>query len=176
MNFLSLKLILIILFPFGVIFFSCTGVDEPVLSNKAFAKALSSHLVDVKSYEIPKGVFRGALWPEKTDKNFTIWVISGSKELYFSIPAPASFVPYKKEVTEDWEIKFESKSSNKKIYTATKKDNSKLVKLELPIKKREYSFSVLSNDSGEEILIFMDISENITDKGLFGYVLIKNKP
>lgn len=53
-----------------------------------------------------------------------------------------------------------------------KKGTKKSVEVDLPLKKRKYSFFVLANSLGKELLIFADISENVTDQGLFGYVAI----
>jgi hypothetical protein len=57
---------------------------------------------------------------------------------------------------------------------ASKKDNSKTVQIELPLKKRKYSLNALKNLQGDELIVFMDISETVRDKGLFGYAIIKS--
>jgi hypothetical protein len=154
---------------------SCGNNVQLAPSNLVSATALSNHYVEVVSYEIPKGLFRGALWPQKDRKFFVIWNIDDGRETFFELKPPPEFVNYEKEVTADWEFKIIEKSRSSLKYSLRKKDGSKQLHLLLPIKKRDYSFYALDNSSGDEILIFMDISEKIIDSGLFGYVTITNK-
>jgi hypothetical protein len=158
-----------------VILTSCGSLEQPSHSQLASATALSNHSIEVISYEIPKGIFRGALWPQKDKKFFEIWVIDNSQEKFFELKSPPEFVNYEREVTANWEFKVIEKSDSSKKYLVRKKDGSKSLHMELPIKKRDYSFSVLNSSSGDEIVIFMDISEKIVDTGLFGYVTITDK-
>ena len=115
------------------------------------------------------------MWPQKDKKSFEIWIIDDGHEKFFELKSPPEFVNYEKEVTDSWQFKIIEKSDSYKKYLAHKKDGSKSLHVELPNKKRDYSFSVLKNSSGGEILIFMDISEKIVDTGLFGYVTIADK-
>lgn len=151
----------------------CEKIKKPVVSQVVSAKALSKNVIGIKSYEVPKGIFRGTLWPSETRRNFQIWIIDGKKDYYFDIPAPKEFGKNVKEVTKKWIFEVKNNLDNKITYLASRKDGSKSIQIELPLKKRKYNFSVLNNSSGEEILIFMDISENIIDTGLFGYIVIK---
>ena len=107
--------------------------------------------------------------------NFQIWLIDGDKEIFYDIPAPTGFNQYEKETTEDWNFKLLNATEAKQIYVASKEDSSKSIRLELPLKKRPYSFNVLKNLQGDELIVFMDISETVRDKGLFGYAVIKNE-
>ena len=152
----------------------CNNMKGPISSDVARVKAPSNHNVSIQSYEIPEGVFRGALWPSPDNINFQIWLIDGGKEIFYDIPAPPRFIEYEKETTEDWNFKLLDSTEGKQIYVASKKDNSKTVQIELPLKKRKYSFSALKNLQGDELIVFMDISETVRDKGLFGYAIIKN--
>jgi hypothetical protein len=154
---------------------SCGNHEQPLPSQLASATVLSNHFIEVISYEIPNGIFRGALWPQKDKEFFVIWIIDDGKEKYFKLKSPPEFVNYEREATDNWDIKIIEKSDSSKKYLARKKGGRKSLHLELPIKKRDYSFSVLNNSSGDEILIFMDISEIIVDTGLFGYVTITDK-
>ena len=165
----SLKLLVIM-----ILFLSCRKIKEPVLTHIPIANSIS-HNIQIQSYEIPKGIFRGVLWPSKEKKVFQIWLIVNHKEQFFDILPPEDFIDYEKQVTEDWTIKEKEKTNDKIVYLANKKDSSKSIELELPTKKRKYSFYILRNISGQELLIFMDISETIIDKGLFGFVLIRDK-
>jgi hypothetical protein len=158
-----------------IILISCGNHEQSALSEHAKAQALSNHSIEVVSYEIPKAIFRGVLWPNKGKKFFTIWIIDDDQEKFFELKSPPEFVNYEKEVTGNWEFRVIEKSDISKNYLVRKKDGSKSLHMELPIKKREYSFSVLNNSSGHEIVIFMDISEQIVDTGLFGYVIITDK-
>lgn len=164
-----IRCLLIILLIIG-----CNNMKSPISSDVAQVKALGNYNVIFQSYEIPDGVFRGALWPSLDNVNFQIWLIDGDKENFYDIPAPSGFTKYEKETTEDWNFELLESTNAKQIYVANKKDNSKTIKIELPLKKRKYSFNVLKNLQGDELIIFMDISETVRDKGLFGYAMIKN--
>ncbi len=148
-------------------------MDKPTPNKAVYAKALSNHIVKVRSYEIPMSIFRGVLWPSGNRKNFQIWIIDGQKELFFEIPVPVNFVNYHKEVTKNWRFTVRDDFETR-VCLAEKKDGSRSIQMELPVKKRSYKISVLDNSLGEEMVIFMDISETVVDKGLFGFVVIKN--
>jgi len=157
-----------------ILIIGCNNIKGPISSNAAKVKNLGNHSVKIKSYEIPDGVFRGSLWPNVSKKMFQIWLIDGNKEIFYDIPPPVGFKRYKKETTEDWVFEFLNSTDAKQIYIARKKNNMRVVKLELPVKKRDYSFNVLENIHGDELIVFMDISENVRDEGIFGYVIIKD--
>lgn len=160
----------------AILFLACGEIDKPVPSQNAHVQALSDHLVIIRTYEIPRGIFRGVLWPDSKEKNFLIWIIDKQKESYFQISAPTEFIDHIYDKTADWDVKVVNTQDNSITYIATKKNKTKSVQLELPRKKRPYVFYVLRNAAGTEMLIFMDISETVIDKtGLFGYVIIKNK-
>lgn len=152
----------------------CNNMKAPISSEVARAWSQTNHNVSIKSYEIPEGVFRGALWPSPNKGNFQIWLIDGGKEIFYDITAPSGFNEYEKETTEDWNFKLLDSTADKQTFVASKKDNSKSVKIELPLKKRKYSLNALKNMQGDELIIFMDISETVRDKGLFGYAIIKS--
>ncbi len=158
--------------PFSIALTACSNNTEPVLLNESDVKILSDPNVIPVVYEIPKSIFRGVLWPGDENENFKIWSIIWEEEKYHNIPAPKEFIDYK-VVTEQWNIRIVKKVGDVRVYRIEKNDKSKSMELELPIGKREYSFSVFENDSKNELLIFMDISEFIKDKGLFGYVMIQ---
>lgn len=152
----------------------CINMKKPIPSEVGKVRVQSKQKVDVQSYEIPEGIFRGALWPTPGNSNFQIWMIKGSKDVFFNIATPQGFKSYESETTKDWSFKLEDKTVSKQIFIVSRKDRSKSVTIELPYKKRGYSFDVLENKQGAELIIFMDISETIIDKGLFGYAVIQN--
>lgn len=154
-----------------LLFSACNALDKPVPSQAAEV-TLSSHVVSINSYEIPKGIFRGVLWPNKDNHDFQVWVINGSKEIFFKVPAPSELVTEIKEVTNDWIIKKIGVTKDKIAYSAVRNDDTKSLQFELPVKKSDYSFTVLSNSSGGEVILFMNTAENIVDNGLFGYIVI----
>ena len=154
---------------------SCGNHEQPLPSQLVSATVLSNHSIEVVSFEIPKGILRGALWPQEDKRFFEIWTIDDSQEKFFELKAPPEFVNYEREVTDRWKFDLIERSDTHKKYLAHQKNGSKSLHVELPIKKRDYSFSVLKNSSGDEILIFMDISEKIVDTGLFGFVVISDK-
>ena len=160
----------------ALLIIGCNNMKGPISSDAARVKAPIDYNLSIQSYEIPEGVFRGVLWPSQDNINIQIWLIDGSKEIFYDIPAPSGFNKYEKETTEDWNFKFLDSIEDKQIYAASKKDNSKTVQIELPLKKRRYSFNALKNLKGDEMIVFMDISETVRDIGLFGYAVIeKNK-
>jgi len=152
----------------------CNNMKSPISSDAAQVKAIGNHSVSFKSYEIPEGVFRGALWPSSNNVNFQIWLVDKDKEKFYDIPAPVGFDRYEKETIENWNFELLKTTEAKQIYVAKRNDDSKTIQLVLPLKKRPYNFKVLKNAQGNELIVFMDISETIRDKGLFGYVVIKN--
>lgn len=160
---------------FFIILTGCGIHEYPASSEHAKAQALSNHSIQIVSYDIPEGIFRGALWPSEGKNFFEIWIIDDGEEKFFNLEAPPEFMNYKKTALSEWEFKLIEISDSSKKYLVRKNDGSKSLHLELPIKKRDYSFTVLNDSSGNEILIFMDISERIVDSGLFGYVTIKDK-
>lgn len=149
-------------------------MKSPISSNTARVKAMGNQNVSFMAYEIPEGVFRGALWPSPNNVNFQLWIINGDKEKFYNVPAPSGFSQYEKETTEDWDFKLLKATEAKKVFVAQKEDSNKAIQIELPLKKRQYSFRVLKNSQGDELVIFMDISESIRDEGLFGYAVIRN--
>jgi len=118
---------------------------QPAPSQLASATALSNHSIEVVSYEIPKGIFRGAQWPQKDKKFFEIWIIDDGREKFFELKSPPEFVNYEREVTDSWQFKIIEKSDSYIKYLVNKKDRSKSLHVELPNKKRDYSFAVLNN-------------------------------
>lgn len=166
---MNFKIVLLIV----ILLTACGEWEKPVLSKNTNVQVISNNSVSIMSYEIPKGIFRGILWPDSENKNFVIWIVNSNRESFFNISAPREFID-NNDITDAWTIRKSTTSKNNRIiYLADRKDGSKSLQIDLPIKKREYSFSVLSNALGDELLIFMDISEKIVDKGLFGYVIIK---
>lgn len=154
-------------------FASCSEVDKPLPSQRAHAQALSGRIVTVKSYEIPKGIFRGVLWPESKEKNFIIWIIRDQKEIYFQVSAPSNFSDFSEDVTSAWDVQEITIQDNYVKYSVVKKNKTKSMNLDLPLNKRKYLFSVLKNITGEEMVVFMDISETISDRGFFGFVIVE---
>jgi hypothetical protein len=168
---MKLKTILILI----LILFGCEKANAPISVNIESAKALTNHIIAISSYRIPNGIFRGVLWPSKENPNFKVWLIEKGKEVYFDIGTPSEFTTYERGSSEEWKITLTESSNAFKTYSAHKIDGSKSLQFVLPKKRREYSFSVLMNSEGNEILIFMDISEDIVDKGLFGFIEITKK-
>ena len=156
------------------------SIKEPVLSQIVQVEVLTDHIIDVRSYELPKGSFRGVLWPSKNRKTFNIRIVSGNKfigynELFYNIQAPLEFSDKTINVTDDWIIEESVLPENRMIYLVRRKDEGKVFRLYMPPRKQHYSFSVLKNDNGDEIVLFMDLSEYVYDNGIFGYVVIRER-
>lgn len=167
----GLCIVFIISCSVSTILTACSGTEKPIPSNMANVRMLSDNKIISETFEIPKSIFRGVLWPSKGNENFQIWTIEGRKENFYNIPAPKNFTN-NTEVTKQWDIKAVKSKNETKLYKITKKDKSKSLELELPVKKRDYNFAVLKNESNNDLILFMDISEDIKDKGLFGYILV----
>jgi len=167
------------IFVLGVLILSLSacGLHKPIPDESGRVRALSNRIIGVKSYRIPVGVFRGVLWPGRDDPNFVVWVITKRREeLHFEIPTPEEFASITAAINPksdpDWNVQETKGSEGKVLYTIENKRDDKSVRLELPMKKREYSFAVLRNSAGKEMLVFMDIAEVVVDEGLFGYAML----
>lgn len=158
-----------------ILLVGCGGPGKPTLSHMLNVEALSAHDFYVKCYQIPKGVFRGVLWPTDRADYFKLWVIRKTNEAFYEVSAPSGFIFDKKSVSDQWLIKCTDRTDNITTYTAARKDGSALFRFQLPTKKTEYSFTVFRNNSSEEMLIFMDIHETNIDIGTFGYIIIKTR-
>ena len=101
-----------------ILFISCAPVKKPA-PNDAI-NIISDNALKSKSYDIPVGIFRGVLWPDPNEKEFTIWLIRKHKELFFKLSAPPEISNWKRQVTEQWQIKKTGSSSLMERYTATK--------------------------------------------------------
>ncbi len=159
---------------------SACGLYKPIPDESGRVKALSDGIISVKSYRIPVGVFRGVLWPGRDDPNFGIWIVTrGHGEPNFQIPTPEEFASITEAINPksdpDWNVQEIKGSEGKVLYTIESKRNNKSVRLELPVKKREYSFAILRNSAGKEMLVFMDISQYVVDEGLFGYAILSGQ-
>jgi len=170
----SIMNLLIIIVLAVLILSACSRLDKPVSSQAAKVKQ-SRHVVSINSYEIPKGIFRGVLWPNKDNKDFQVWLLDGSKEIFLKITAPSELMVETRDATKDWIIKKLGTTKDIITYSAIKNDGTKSVQFELPVRKTSYSFNILSNASGEEVLLFMNVAENVVDRGFFGYIVMKKQ-
>ncbi len=142
-------------------------------------KALTEHTTaTIKAYEIPYGKFRGMIQPISNCGYFDIWNFEKSwassqfrKEVFYHVPSEPEFPGTEEVVTDQWDITLHKKSFNL-IYQATKKDGTISLQIELPYKKRDYTFYVLQNDNDQELIVFGDLSEFVEDNGIFGYVFV----
>jgi len=171
--------IIIFLVAVGMCSYACS-LKEPVLSQIVQVELLTNNIIDSRSYKLPKGSFRGVLWPSINRKYYNIRIVSGNKiigykELFYNIQAPPEFIDKVADVTDDWTIEESVLPKNKMSYLVKRKDGSKALQLYVPLRKQHYSFSILKNDNGDEIVLFMDLSEYVVSNGIFGYVLLYNK-
>jgi len=161
----------------GMCLYGCLR-KEPVLSEVVQVEALTNHVVDIKSYKLPKGYFRGVFWPSASPQ-FEMWIVSGNKfigykELSYYIQAPYDFIDETTVVTDDWIIEESILPKNKMSYLVKKMDGNKAIRLSMPFKKQHFSFAISENEHGDEIVLFMSITEYVVDNGIFGYVVIKS--
>ncbi|MHC4069824.1 MAG: hypothetical protein ACYSR8_09670 [Planctomycetota bacterium] len=144
----------------------------PVISDAVSAEALTKHTTIVRSYEIPKGKFRGAIHPLRGQEYFSIWNIENNREVFYDIPSPQEFQGFDKDVTDEWAIHLQEIKGFMAIYQATRKDGAISLEFKLPAKKRPYVIYVLRMNKGQELIVFADLSETVIDKGLFGYICV----
>ena len=173
------KTIMIIFITVGVMCTYSCSLKEPVFSQIVQAEALTNHVVDIRSYKLPKGYFRGVFWSSESPQ-FEIWIILGNKfigkkTLYYNLLVPPEFIDNLANVTDDWIIEESVLPKNRMTYLIKRKDENKVIRLNMPFRKQHFSFAISKNDNGDEIVLFMDISEYVIGKGIFGYVIIKNK-
>ena len=138
----------------------------PVIYNEVSAEALTQHAVMIRAYEIPEGKFRGAIQPLDKRGYFEIWNIENKREVFYEIPSPRVFPGTEKIVTDEWNIRLQN-IGRRLMYQATRKDGVVSLKFKLPPKKRQYTIYVLRNNKHQELIVFVDLSEFIIDKGIF---------
>ena len=158
--------------------YSCS-LKEPLFSQIVQGEALTDHVVDIISYTLPKGYFRGVFWSSESP-HFEIWIISwnkiiGKKTLYYTLLVPPEFIDNIANVTDEWIIEESVLSKNKMTYLIKNNDESKVIRLNMPFREQHFKFTISKNDNGDEIVLFMDISEYVIGNGIFGYAIIKNK-
>ncbi len=156
-----------------VICIACGDESSLVENNIVKVLSSSSEPLVIKSYTIPHGIFRGVTWPSSEKPNFQIWIIKNMKEVFFLIPSSPETAKWKSRADNDWIIKEGLPSKSIKKYSISRIDGKKTLSIELPDRKRNYSFAILRGDADEETIVFMDVDEKITDTGLFGYVVMK---
>ncbi|MHC4758943.1 MAG: hypothetical protein ACYTE8_09820 [Planctomycetota bacterium] len=144
----------------------------PVISNKVSAETLTPHNVVIRAYEIPKGIFRGAIQPLNRNGYFAIWNIENKQEVYYDIPSPRGFLGTEKIVTDEWSIHLLEQKEDMEVYQAARKNEAVSLKFQVPFRKRAYTFYVLRNDKDQEMIVFADLSEFWIDRGVFGYIVI----
>jgi hypothetical protein len=163
------------LFPsLSFIMVACSLNNEPMRVYKGNVMSQHSDQSNLITYQIPRGKFRGILWPTPDNPNFRIWV-TNHEEHYYPIPAPHGFV-FEKTVTEDWEIKIIGQQEKEILYSLERKNKPCSMQIKLPIKKRGYDFYVLKGNGGNEVIVFGDIAgEPVFDwNGLFGYLPVRS--
>lgn len=163
---------LILLVSLVCFFISCEDNIAPELNNQI--NIISGNAKDAKSYDIPEGIFRGVLWPTPNELEFTVWIIRKNKEIYLKIPAPPEIARWEKQVTDQWQISEIQDLGTVKRYQAKKIDDVRPVVFDLPKKMIDYSFYVLADGNGRETILFMNISDKVTDSGLFGFIILNS--
>ena len=160
----------------GLLSIGCGRQEAPVTTDSATVQAESQHRFGVTSFIIPRGIFRGALWPSSSRGSFRLWVTIRGETRTLEIATPESFGPYEADVTKAWRVQPIPASYEGQLrFSMARHDGSVKFRLSLPQKQRPYSFWFLKNEEGNEICVFMDIAEQIVDEGLFGYVVIDSK-
>lgn len=164
----------VILITLMIIGIGCNNSSSiPMPNDEAHVLIESNHKIFIKSYTIPKGIFRGVLWPKSKQAFFQIWITIGNNDVFYDISVPDEVIPYNKDITGKWSFTPQKKHTIQQ-FLAKKKNSSKRVQLILPKRKVPFVFRVLENGNGDEMIIFMNIAEKIIHEGLFGYILIKS--
>lgn len=154
---------------------SCERQVIPEKIDSVAVRSLTEHTVHAEAYELPKGVFRGALWPTNEKNNtFELWLIRNGRELFFDIPPPDDFGFYEDDETNNWNISQSTMTDYQVRFNAERRDKKIAIYIELPIKNTDYGFKVIKGSKDKEMIIFMTITESIIDKGIFGFIMIEN--
>lgn len=167
------------LFKCSIIFFSVMALVSCVKSQLSvdmelvkIEKTTNAEIL-VFAYKLPKGIFRGALWPTLENNHFRIWYNSGKNDKFIKIPSPGNFLEFKLETNKKWTIKCENENN---ICTISNYRNTEKVLLKFSENFGPITFSIMRNEFNEDLIIFMNNSEEIIDVGIFGYLIMKPAP
>lgn len=162
------------IFLIGFLISGCSYNKMPHPSNEGYVRESNHCVAHITSYEIPKGIFRGVLWPSKSSTKFQVWTIIDNTDIYYDFPVPNAFSDKIWDVSTEWEIS-QKVEAGKIVYFIKRKSGMESLKIVLPTMKDKYVFSVLRNQKSQEIIVYMNISENTVDKGFWGYVILDPK-
>ena len=141
-------------------------------------RMISGKKIISDAYIIPYSVFNSVGYPFGEYQYFFIGVThygflnSSIIEKDYKIDVPIHLRQLK-EVDMEWRkevVKYDNKNI---LYSISNKDNSISFELELPVKKRKYTITILHEQTGFNMVLFMDIEDEISDKGLFGYIILE---
>jgi hypothetical protein len=126
--------------------------------------------VQSKCYELGQAEFRGVLWPTVRGGDFSVLLVTSRREYDFDIPGPA--FGWGQNVTEvrpassvpdtdnnGWDIRLFSTTFGTQLT------------VRLPQTRTPYIYE-LHLEGKAEALTFMNPSETVYQRGIFGYVLV----
>ena len=160
---------------------------QPLSASAYTVRSLSAHKVTSQAYTLPEADFRSIFWPYKDDDNsvgkFEMRIIKNHKEIFIDVKTPEGFHEdlrrydedfYKdgRFFTGDWVFEIKKELESEIIYSGNNAKKNVSLEITLPKKIADYEFVALRNKLNKEILLFFNISENVIERGIFGYVLL----
>lgn len=151
---------------------ACSVYEQPVQLSEPRATAISGHIISDISYRVPRGIFRGVLWPAANERYFRLWVIRNHSEIYYKVKPPVEMSGNEVETTDKWSIAERGGRAGIVVYSLANVDMSKVLRIELPSGVVGYSFAVLRASERLDVIIYLTMTDSVVGSGLFGYVCI----
>lgn len=141
--------------------------------DSATGKDGTGHTFPIEAYKIPRGEFRGVLWPTSERKTFQIRVIKNRRDHLFDVPSPAGPMGGGKDL-KDWSVDHVRLTPKNSTFRFSPGDSRGELELSLPVSPTPYRFYRLkSSAKNEEFLIFQNIAEGVDTEGVFGFLPVK---
>jgi hypothetical protein len=145
--------------------------------------AQSDHDLDLKVYRLPKGAFRGWECEFARDHAFRIWLIDpwSDDDVYVNIPVADGLLAFDREVTyANWKFDtLDDAAAETTTCTVSNESQNVSVHLQLPYENgRRYAITILKSSSEDYMMVFgngSDYAKHDSDRGIFGYVVVRPK-
>jgi hypothetical protein len=126
-------------------------------------------------FDVPRGEFRGVLWPSRSNPHFSLWVIrstgfgpfEGTEETYVKSLAPGEPADWKERYEHPWLLRLVSGTPTRYLLSET--GSNRALELELPPSDVPLIFSIVASGD-RQFLVFLNPEELKIKKGLFGFV------
>jgi hypothetical protein len=85
-----------------------SGCKNPALYENISVLPLTKNIEMIRAYDVPVGIFRGAVQPLNGNSIFVIWNIEGKREHWYHVNSPNGFCGTEKIVTNNWDVFLEA--------------------------------------------------------------------